>query len=186
MGEFNPTRVGVWAGRTRLAVPMSRAEFPPPTPPAVDIVPFEPGHAQAFAALVVDTLREFGFEYDSELDRDLDDPGATYVAFWIALVDGEAVGSVALRNLGGDAFELKRMYLRSAHRGRGIGKRLLSTALDWARANGARTVRLDTTERMLTARYLYESAGFVRVEGESPRQGQQRLLYELRLRTHDP
>ena len=163
---------------------MSRDEFPPPTqPPAVDIVPFEPEHAQGFAALVVDTLREFGFEYDPELDRDLDDPGATYVAFWTALVDGGVAGSVAFRDLGGDAFELKRMYLRSAYRGRGVGKRLLSTALDWARANGARTVRLDTHETMITARHLYESAGFVRVEGESPRQGQQRLLYELRLRT---
>ena len=146
-------------------------------------MPFEPKHAQGFATLVVDTLREFGFEYDPELDRDLDDPGATYVAFWIALVDGDVAGSVALRDLGGNAFELKRMYLRSAHRGRGVGKRLLSTALDWARANGAGTVRLDTSKRMLTARHLYESAGFVRVEGESPRQGQQRLLYELRLRT---
>jgi GNAT superfamily N-acetyltransferase len=163
---------------------MSRDEFPSPAaPPAVDIVPFEPEHAQGFSALVVDTLREFGFEYDPELDRDLADPRATYVAFWIALVDGDVAGSVALRDLGGDVFELKRMYLRSAHRGRGVGKRLLSTALEWARANGARMVRLDTTERMLTARLLYEAAGFVRVDGESPRQGQQRLLYELRLRT---
>ena len=163
---------------------MSRDEFPAPTPPfAVDIVPFEPEHAEGFAALVVDTLREFGFEYDPELDSDLDDPGATYVAFWIGLVDGDVAGSVALRDLGGGAFELKRMYLRSAHRGRGVGKRLLSTALDWARAKGASVVRLDTTEQMVSARHLYESAGFVRVEGESPRQGQQRLLYELRLRT---
>src|SRR6476619_4363234 len=76
---------------------MSRDEFPPPAPPlAVDIVPFEPDHAQGFAALVVDALREFGFEYDSELDRDLADPGATYVALWIALVDGDVAGSVAL------------------------------------------------------------------------------------------
>jgi GNAT superfamily N-acetyltransferase len=162
---------------------MSRAEFPPPTPHEVDIVPFEPEHADGFAALVVDTLREFGFDYDPELDRDLDDPGATYVAFWIALVDGDVAGSVALRDLGGDAYELKRMYLRSADRGRGVGKRLLAIALDWARANDARMIRLDTTERMVTARHLYESVGFVQVEGESPRQGQRRLLYELKVRT---
>ena len=59
---------------------------------------------------------------------------------------------------------------------------MLATALDWARANRARVVRLDTTERMVAARRLYESAGFVRVPGEAPRQGQQRLLYELRVR----
>ena len=133
--------------------------------------------------LVADTLREFGFERDPELDRDLDDPAGAYVALWIALVAGEVAGSVALRDLGGHAYELKRMYLRSSHRGRGIGKRLLATALDWAGANGAKVLRLDTTERMTAARRLYESAGFVRVSHATPRQGQQRLLYELRLRT---
>ncbi|MEN3311221.1 MAG: N-acetyltransferase 8 [Actinomycetota bacterium] len=149
----------------------------------IEIISFEPAHAESFAALVADTLREFGFEHDPELDRDLDDPAGTYVALWIAKAGDEIAGSVALRDLGGGVYELKRMYLRSAHRGRGIGKRLLATALDWARASGARVVRLDTTERMVAARRLYESAGFIRVPGESPRQGQQRLLYELRLRT---
>ena len=150
---------------------------------AVEIVPFEPEHAAGFAALVVETLREFGFEPDAELDRDLDDPAGTYAALWVALAGGVVVGSVALRELGGDAYMLKRMYLRLRCRGSGVGKQLLATALDWARANRARVVRLDTTERMVAARHLYESAGFVRVLGEAPRQGQQRLLYELRLRT---
>jgi putative acetyltransferase len=151
--------------------------------PAVDIVPFEPEHAAGFAALVAATLREFGFEPDAELDRDLDDPAGTYAALWIAVAEGVVAGSVALRDLGGDVYELKRMYLRSTCRGRGVGKRLLATALHWARANRARVVRLDTTERMVAARSLYEAAGFVQVPGEAPRQGQQRLLYELRLRT---
>jgi molybdopterin-guanine dinucleotide biosynthesis protein A/predicted GNAT family N-acyltransferase len=149
----------------------------------VNIVPFEPKHVEGFAALVVDTLREFGFEQDPELDGDLDDPAGTYAELWIAMVGGDVAGSVALRDLGGGAYELKRMYLRSAHRGRGVGKQLLTTALDWARANGTRVVRLDTTERMVSARRLYESFGFVRVPGDAPRQGQQRLLYELTLRT---
>jgi molybdenum cofactor guanylyltransferase len=147
----------------------------------IEIVPFAREHAAGFAALVADTLQEFGFERDPELDRDLEDPASTYVALWIALVDEDVAGSVALRELGGDRYELKRMYLRSAHRNRGVGKRLLATALDWAHANGAEVVRLDTTARMVAARRLYESAGFVRVPGEAPRQGQQRLLYELKL-----
>jgi molybdopterin-guanine dinucleotide biosynthesis protein A len=147
----------------------------------IEIVPFEQQHAEEFAVLVVDTLREFGFDHDPELDRDLDDPTASYAGVWIAVVGGDVAGSVALRDLGGGAYELKRMYLRSAHRGRGVGKRLLETALEWARANGAHLIRLDTTERMAAARHLYESAGFVRVAGNAPRQGQQRLLYELTL-----
>jgi GNAT superfamily N-acetyltransferase len=150
----------------------------------IEIVPFEATHAEGFSALVADTLREFGFEHDPELDNDLDDPGGTYVALWIALAGGEVAGSVALRDLGDGAYKLKRMYLLPAHRGRGLGRRLLATALDWARANDARVVRLDTAEGMAAARRLYESAGFVQLpDGEVPRQGQQRLAYELRLRT---
>jgi len=149
---------------------------------AVDIVPFEPQHAGGFAALVVDTLREFGFEPDPVLDQDLDDPVASYAALWLAIAGGEVAGSVALCDLGGDIYQLKRMYLRSALRSRGVGKRLLATALDWARTNDARAVTLDTAERMVAARRLYESAGFVQVPGGGPpRQGQERLLYELRL-----
>jgi molybdopterin-guanine dinucleotide biosynthesis protein A/N-acetylglutamate synthase-like GNAT family acetyltransferase len=148
---------------------------------AVEIVPFRPEHTAGFAALVAHTLREFGFEPDRELDRDLDDPGGTYAALWIALVDDRVAGSVALRDAGDGVYVLKRMYLDPSQRGRGLGKRLLATALGWARANGADVVSLDTTERMVAARGLYEAAGFVQVPGESPRQGQRRLLYELRL-----
>jgi len=144
-------------------------------------VPFEAPHADGFRSLVADTLREFDFEPDPELDADLDDPGTTYVALWVAL-DGDAVvGSVALRDLGGGAVQLKRMYLRPRMRGRGLGRELLGVALDWARTHGVRRVCLDTSERMVAAQRLYEAHGFVRVPGDDPRQGQCRLLYELRL-----
>jgi putative acetyltransferase len=146
------------------------------------IVPFGPSHVDGFRSLVVETLHEFGFEADPELDGDLADPAATYVALWVAVDDDDdVVGSVALRELGGGTVELKRMYLRPDQRGRGVGKELLALALDWARANEIQVVRLDTSERMVAAQRLYEANGFERVPGEAPRQGQCRLLYELRL-----
>jgi GNAT superfamily N-acetyltransferase len=145
------------------------------------IVPFRPEHADGFRNLVTDTLGEFGFTADAEIDPDLADPAGHYLALWIALSRNEVVGSIALRDLGEREVELKRMYLRPSCRGRGVGRRLLATALDWARDYHVRTVRLDTTERMEAARRLYEAHGFVRVAGEAPRQGQRRLLYELRL-----
>ena len=145
------------------------------------ILPFEPEHADGFRSLVADTLREFGFEPDPEIDPDLVDPATVYTALWVAVAGSDVVGSIALRDLGGNALELKRMYLRSSQRGRGLGKRLLATALEWARANSAQVVKLDTSESMEAAQHLYEAHGFRRVPGEAPRQGQQRLLYELRL-----
>ena len=147
----------------------------------MSIVPLQPGHEDGFRSLVGDTLLEFGFERDPEYDGDLDDPAATYAALWVALDGGEVVGSVALRDLGGGAVELKRMYLRPDQRGRGLGKQLLAVALDWARAHDVKVIRLDTSERMVAAQRLYEAHGFERVPGDAPRQGQCRLLYELRL-----
>ena len=147
----------------------------------MSIVPFQPAHTDGFRSLVADTLREFGFEPDTELDRDLDDPAATYAALWVVLDQDQVVGSVALHDLGEGAVLLKRMYLRPGQRGRGLGKQLLVLALDWARTHGMGVVRLDTSERMVAAQRLYEAHGFERVEGDAPRQGQCRLLYELRL-----
>jgi GNAT superfamily N-acetyltransferase len=145
------------------------------------IVPFAAAHADGFRSLVVETLREFDFEADPELDTDLVDPGAAYSALWVAVEGDEVVGSVALREVDGGAVELKRMYLRPGARGHGTGKQLLGVALAWARANEKQTVRLDTSERMVAAQKLYEAHGFRRVAGSAPRQGQCRLLYELAL-----
>jgi len=147
----------------------------------MSIVPFDATHTDGFRSLVADTLPEFGFEVDPAFDSDLDDPTAAYTALWVAVEDDEVVGSVALRDLGDRVLELKRMYLRPSCRGRGLGKRLLEVALDYARTCDAVAVRLDTSEQMVAARRLYEAHGFERVSGSAPRQGQCRLLYELRL-----
>ena len=145
------------------------------------LVPFHRKHREGFRELVAETLAEFGFAADPELDPDLADPAAVYEAVWVALRGERVVGSVALGRLGADAVELKRMYLRPDERGCGVGRRLLETAVLWAREHGIRTIRLDTSERMEAARHLYETYGFFRIPGAAPRQGQARLLYELRL-----
>jgi ribosomal protein S18 acetylase RimI-like enzyme len=145
------------------------------------IVPFEPAHEAGFRTLVSETLREFGFEPDPEIDPDLADPAGAYESLWVAVADGEVVGSVALRELTPAERQLKRMYLRPDQRGRGLGRRLLETALERARADGVSVIRLDTSERMEAARSLYEAYGFRRVSGSAQRQGQNRLLYELEL-----
>jgi molybdopterin-guanine dinucleotide biosynthesis protein A/N-acetylglutamate synthase-like GNAT family acetyltransferase len=147
----------------------------------VRIVPFRPEHADGFRTLVADVLREYGFEPDAQLDPDLAEPSAVYEALWVALVDDGVVGSVALRRLGPRQVQLKRMYLRGQFRGRGVGRKLLQMALAWSREHRIERISLDTTEQMEAARHLYETNGFVRVEGDAPRQGQTRLLYELRL-----
>ncbi len=60
--------------------------------------------------------------------------------------------------------EIKRMYVRPAARGEGLGRALLQALVAEAREMGLCTVRLDSVRLMHAAHALYRSAGFVAIE----------------------
>jgi putative acetyltransferase len=80
-----------------------------------------------------------------------------HVRFFIARLDGEAVGCGAVALFEGYA-EVKRMYTRE--RGRGVGKALLAHIEQDARAAGKPMLRLETGTLQAAAIRLYERAGF--------------------------
>lgn len=83
---------------------------------------------------------------------------------WLASVGGQAIGCVALRKLVAlvDCGEIKRMYVRSGYRGRGIVELLLLELTQYAKRSGYRWLYLDTTDRMVAARRFYERNGYHR------------------------
>ncbi len=83
---------------------------------------------------------------------------------YLAECDGRAAGCIALRPMEESGVcEMKRLYVREEFRGKGIGKYLTKTVLGDAIEIGYHTMRLDTLQRMETARALYTSLGFTEV-----------------------
>ncbi len=85
-------------------------------------------------------------------------------ALILARVDSAVAGCVALRPLGDGICEMKRLYVRDAFRGLGVGRTLAERIIAEARSRGYRAIRLDTLGRLVAARALYESLGFREIE----------------------
>ena len=97
----------------------------------------------------------------------------------VALVGGSGPDGVAILrlrpSLWTDALEcyLAELYVTPEHRGRGLGRALMTAALELARERGADHVELATSEDDVAARGLYESLGFSNRDG-----GTLMLFYE--------
>ena len=96
--------------------------------------------------------------------------------------DGDApAGCVALRRLDAGSGEMKRMYVREAYRGSGLGRRLAVAVIEEARKRGYTRVLLDTLPKLAPAIALYRDLGFRKTAPclASPTPGA--LCFELRL-----
>ena len=111
-------------------------------------------------------LRFQGFEAElSTLPGEYSPPRGCLLLAWV----GDALaGCCALRPLDNcdypNAGEMKRLYVRKAFRGLGLGRQLVEAMLDTARQAGYDHVLLDTLDDMEAARTLYEELGFESIE----------------------
>lgn len=79
---------------------------------------------------------------------------------WVAYVDDSPVGCVAYRTKGNGVAEVKRLFVRSEHRGRGLSKALLKIVEDYAKEQGCKKLFLDTRITLEPAVSLYRAFGF--------------------------
>lgn len=129
----------------------------------------------AIAGLVREYAGTLGFSLAyQDFEAELADLAAKYAppsgALLLARVDGEAAGTVALRQLEPGIGEMKRLYVRPAFRrerlddGSSIGRTLAHRIVEAARACGHRRLRLDTIgPKMEAAIQLYRTMGFAEI-----------------------
>lgn len=109
---------------------------------------------------------------------------APHGGLWIAWAGRRTVGCVAVRRLDARRAEMKRLYVRPAARGRGLGARLARRAVVAARGRGYAWLYLDTLPTMRPARALYARMGFARTRAYryNPVPGSVYLRLDLALR----
>lgn len=129
----------------------------------MEIVDFRPEHAAAFKALNEAWIgKHFALEAK---DREvLDDPQGKIIAkggqIFMALLDGRAVGCVALIRMADGGYEVAKMTVVEAARGSGLGKKLMQACIDAGARAGAPRLYLETNSSLAPALSLYRAMGF--------------------------
>ncbi len=147
---------------------------------------------RASAALARDLFLEYADSLDFDLDfqdfdRELAELPGEYSypdgRLLIAFVSGKPAGCVALRRIEEAICEMKRLYVRTEFRGKGVGRMLARKIIDEARKIGYRRMRLDTVSSMREAISLYRSFGFKEISQYRVNPRPDAMFFELDLAT---
>lgn len=136
----------------------------------LEIQPYSPHFELDVIDLILEIQQqEFDIPIDLSRQPDLMDIPNFYQKgegnFWVAIVDGKVVGTIALLDIGNKAAALRKMFVKAEYRGAwGVGQKLLGILLAWVQQKGLEAVYLGTTEKFLAAQRFYEKNGFEAID----------------------
>jgi GNAT superfamily N-acetyltransferase len=114
------------------------------------------GWDASFEALVARIVADYAGEHDPARE-----------AAWIAELDGQRVGCVFCVAADETTAKLRILLVDKAGRGQGVGRALVETCVEFARDAGYRRITLWTNDVLVSARKIYQAAGFVLIEEET-------------------
>ena len=128
--------------------------------------PFQRGDETAFRELNEAWIAKY-FRIEDKDRETLGNPQKYILSpggeIFMALMDGDPVGCVALVRMSDNTMELAKMAVDENYRGQGIGRSLIAAAIDWARSRGLHRLYLETNHTLTPAISLYKSMGFTDV-----------------------
>jgi ribosomal protein S18 acetylase RimI-like enzyme len=125
------------------------------------------GYDERFEALVAGIAARFVETFDRRRER-----------CWIAARGGERLGAVFLVKQSPRVAKLRLLIVEPAARGMGLGRRLVTACIRFARAAGYRKLVLWTQSELEAARAIYKKTGFRKVRSEAHRSFGKRLVGE--------
>jgi GNAT superfamily N-acetyltransferase len=99
-------------------------------------------------------------QWESELNDLAGHYGAPFGGMVLAYVDGVPAGCVLMRGIGGDVAEMKRLFVRPAFQGLGLGRQMAEALIELACDRAYSCMRLETGALQMEAQGLYRSMGF--------------------------
>jgi N-acetylglutamate synthase-like GNAT family acetyltransferase len=86
--------------------------------------------------------------------------------FWVALINNQVIGTIALLDIGYNQGALRKMFVHAKYRGAnfGVGKGLLDNLVEWAKQKNFKEILLGTTEKFIAAQKFYEKNSFTEIE----------------------
>jgi putative acetyltransferase len=133
----------------------------------IEIIHYENRYHPDFKRLNLEWLDTYHLTESHDLEI-LDDPEGKVIAgggcIFLAKEGDTIIGTAGLAKAGEAVFELVKMAVDPAHRGKGIGKILLEKCLGEAKNRKAEKIFLFSNSQLTTALKLYEKYGFRYVE----------------------